>query len=603
MSATPTEPSAFKDQLDQMSQNLVATQRRAATLAELNRLLAQGRDPIEFAQRAVDLVMRATGAAGTFVYLWDPEAQRLVMRVATTGRQAAHVDKIQLRLGEGITGWTGLMRQTVVLQDDIQKDPRFASFPVLEEDRFRSMVAVPIAVPGSDLLGVFSLWATEPEAFDSHHVDLASEVGGLLASGLVQAHTVEDLKRQSAAARFLTTVPADVTSSLQRCVDVLAESVREQVDAALCTIELADRGALDAPVRPGISFADGVDVALAIAARQVRSRADLGELIQRLGPEQYKFTTSFGALFPLGALSCYRRRPFSDTDANIIEALGAQSAALIASLSNPAMVTPLVGRLASASTSEHAERILCDLGWRPGSTHPVLVRLRSRQYTAPAEFDRVLSALRELCRPFDGTVIAPAPPSVTLLIRHQQDQWKGFEQNLRNTLRSVRFRAAQGLSAGIGRLAGSVDEVVAGLEMAESALTWAELVGADGPVVVHYDDIAHLRMLPSVALESGDSLRDALAHFETIIRYDQRHGTDLSKTLDSYLANRCSITDTAAELFIHRNTLRQRLGRIEDLTGHTAEQLGDWTVVALAARLAALSGGRLRTVRGREANG
>src|SRR5262245_45962729 len=98
MSAATADPGAFKQQLDQMTQRLVAAERRGQTLAELNRLLAQSRDPIALAQRAVDLVMRATGAAGTFVYLWDPEIERLVLRVATTGRQAAHVGHIQLRL-------------------------------------------------------------------------------------------------------------------------------------------------------------------------------------------------------------------------------------------------------------------------------------------------------------------------------------------------------------------------------------------------------------------------------------------------------------------------------------------------------------------------
>ena len=72
MNDAPEGRPAFKAQLEQMTERLLAAERRAQTLAELNRLLAQGRDPLAFAQRAVDLVMRASDAAGTFVYLWDP---------------------------------------------------------------------------------------------------------------------------------------------------------------------------------------------------------------------------------------------------------------------------------------------------------------------------------------------------------------------------------------------------------------------------------------------------------------------------------------------------------------------------------------------------
>jgi GAF domain-containing protein len=581
MDPTPAERASLKEQLDLMTQRLVAAERRAQTLAELNRLLAQGRDPLAFAQRAVDLVMRATGAAGTYVYLWDDQLDRLVMRVATVGRQAAHVGQIQLRLGEGITGWSALMRQSVVIHDDIQSDPRFASFPALDEDRFRSIVAVPIAVAGGDLLGVFSLWSTEPSTFEPHDVDLATEVGGLLASGLLQARTVEDLRRQSAAARFLLTVPADATSSLQRCLDVLAASIREQVDATLCTIELADRPGAEVPARPGVALHSQVDASLAVAAKAVRTRADLADLARRLGPEQEKFSTSFGQLFPLGAITCYRSRPFSVNDVNIIEALSAQTAALVASVGNPSMATPLAARLASAANARDAERLLHDLGWRRGLTHTVYVRIRSTHYGSPSSFDRMVGSVEDICRSVDGIVV-PSAPSVSILIRHQPDQWKKFENALRTGCRSLRSEAGVLITAGVGSPATEAPQILTALEDAETASLWADLIGEP---VVHYQDVAHLRMLPKVAAAAGDDLREALHRFSELARYDIRHGTSLSQTLDVYLSNRCSITDTAAALYIHRNTLRQRLGRIDELTGRAIDESPDWTVTALAARL------------------
>lgn len=579
--------SSRDDQLALMTERLVAAERRAHTLAELNRLLAQGRDPIPFAQRAVDLVMRATGAAGSFVYLWDAQLERLVLRVATTGSQAAHVDEITLRLGEGITGWSALMRQTVVIHDNLHDDPRFASFAMLDEERFRSMAAVPIVAPGGDVLGVFSLWSTEPSVFQPHDVDLATVVGGLLASGLLQARTVEELRRQSAAARFLLTVPPDATTSLQRCLDVLAGAIREQVDAALCTIELADRAGTEAPARPGVALHSGADAGLRAAARSVRTRADLTDLTQRLGPRQDKFTTTFGQLFPLGAINCYRDRPFSDSDVSIIEALAAQTAALVASLSNPSLTTPLAGRLANAANRRDAERLLHDLGWRRGLTHAVFVRIRSAHYGSPGTFDRAVGALEEACRSFDDVVVVPSAPTVSILIRHQPDQWKKFEHALRTVCRSLRTDAGIVVAAGIGTPATEAPQLLTALEDAETAAQWADLL--DEPVV-HHQDIAHLRMLPKVAVDAGNGLREALNRFTELVRYDVRHGTALSQTLDAYLANGCSITDTAAALYIHRNTLRQRLGRIEELTGRATEDADDWTVVALAARLSLADG-------------
>jgi DNA-binding PucR family transcriptional regulator len=111
--------------------------------------------------------------------------------------------------------------------------------------------------------------------------------------------------------------------------------------------------------------------------------------------------------------------------------------------------------------------------------------------------------------------------------------------------------------------------------------------------------VAYLRLLPKVALDIGENMREVLARFAEVIRYDLRHGTDLTTTLDAYLANRCSVNDTANALFIHRNTLRQRLGRIEELTGQPTDQIGDWTVAALAARLAVASEAQLTKAQSR----
>lgn len=580
----------LRDQLDQMTRRLIAAERRAQTLAELNRLLAQGRDPLAFAQRAVDLVMRASGAGGTFVYLWDDALDRLVMRVATRGRQAAYVNQAQLRLGEGITGWSALMRQTVVIHDDIQQDPRFVSFPDLDEDSFRSMVAVPIVVAGGELLGVFSLWSTEPHAFEQHDVDLATEVGGLLASGLVQARMVEDLRRQSAAARFLQSLPPEVTSSLQRCLDVLAVAIRDQVDATLCTIEVSDRAGNYAPVRPGVALSSDVGTSVVVAAGSVRTRVDLAELAQRLGPGQDKLLVSFGHLFPLGAITCYRDRPFSSSDASLVEALSAQIATLVASFGNLSGAIPLAARLANAANAREAERLLYDLGWRRDLTHTVFVRVRSSNLVSPASFARMVGTLEDLSAPFDGVVLVPSAPSVSILVRHDGDQWRRFEQALHTAFRALRAEAGVIVTAGVGAPANEVAGLLISLEEAETAALWAELLDES---VIHHDDVAHLRTLPKVAVAAGGDLRDSLARFAELVRYDIRHGTSLANTLDVYLAHRCSINETAAALYIHRNTLRQRLSRIAELTGRSIDDAEDWTLFALAARLSVAEGAPL----------
>jgi DNA-binding PucR family transcriptional regulator len=51
-----------------------------------------------------------------------------------------------------------------------------------------------------------------------------------------------------------------------------------------------------------------------------------------------------------------------------------------------------------------------------------------------------------------------------------------------------------------------------------------------------------------------------------LVRYDREHHGDLVKTLDTYLRHGGNSTRTANALYIHRNSLRYRLARIQALT-------------------------------------
>ncbi|AOH53388.1 hypothetical protein ABE28_003415 [Peribacillus muralis] len=66
--------------------------------------------------------------------------------------------------------------------------------------------------------------------------------------------------------------------------------------------------------------------------------------------------------------------------------------------------------------------------------------------------------------------------------------------------------------------------------------------------------------------------KDVLAQYvlsmiEPIILYDKENEGELLKTLETYLFSRGRIEDAARALFIHRNTVKFRLSRIEDLLG------------------------------------
>ena len=565
-----------------LRESLVFAERRAATLAELTALMSEGRDPLALAQRSVELTARATRAAGAFVYLWDRDAERLVLQAGTEGWQRAHLGRIQLRMGEGITGWSALMRRCVVIPKDHLKDPRSRPFPELHESSFKSMIAVPIVAPGEEVLGVFSLYAPTEDAFTSMDVNLATEVGSLLASGLIQAETVNQLRIQSAAARFLRDLPDEAWGSLGQCLRSMARQCALHLEADVCMIELAtDR-----------AHPHGATTAIVTAQRFRESSGagirdedlDRGSLTQLLEPLRLqRLRIPLAAAAPIGAVTCYRLRPFTPEDELLLEAIGTQAAAGVLSLSGSERIRTAVGQLLSAPDPATTQRLLRRYGWQDRPAVAIVLRVRTGPAGEPADRDDdgVRAALRDVLGPDERSLLLGGQGHYLALT---EDEPASTEAIIRRAGELARQPRVQ-LAAGIGAAPRGPGQAHTAIQQAAVASQWAELAAVGGSAIVRYEDVAHLRRLPGAALDMAGQLKELLDALDAVAAYDADNGTDLAQTLDALLANGGSVARTSSELFIHRNTLRQRIQRIEELIGQSPEHFEDLVVAGIAARL------------------
>jgi sugar diacid utilization regulator len=126
-----------------------------------------------------------------------------------------------------------------------------------------------------------------------------------------------------------------------------------------------------------------------------------------------------------------------------------------------------------------------------------------------------------------------------------------------------------------------------GFEEARHALAGAALMRRDKGVL-GYDELGAYKYLLRIAMEEGarDSTIDAVAK---LAEYDRERGAALLATLEEFLGRRGNISATSDALFVHPNTLRQRLRRIADLTGIDLRR-DDWLMVEIAVKLVRLRG-------------
>lgn len=567
---------------------LLASERRAATLADLASVTSSTRDPLVLAQRAVDLVKQATNADGAFVYRWDAVQERLVLRVATEGRQRQYTDSITLRLGEGLTGWTALMRRSVTLDDNPLEDPRFAHFPELMESEFRSVLAVPIMVAGGEVSGVFSLYSVARGSFGKDEVSLVEEVAGLLASAMAQADIVERLERQAAVARLFHDLGRDSFANEPTIARALVERIRVLLRSELCVIELLGVDPMDSTKNFAVSAPAREDGSRTHATEgNLMSREPVTLLLEERAPGLTKIvqTLSVPDRPPIAVLSCYRSAKFSPDDQAVLELIGTQAGIALAASSGQQSARALLTDLRFTTDSEWASRQLKKSGWKGrGNYLPVVAQLDGMGTSPQLLGEHARRVLRELLDPLEVFVITSDLTSIGLLIPVDDDNRRlpdGFDVHFRDFAREVKTT----ISVGVGTpVSAARSDIPAALRVAWAASLWAEL-RADAGAVVYHDDISRVVGVLNVVHEMGSPLQRLISGFGDIVCYDREHGTDLIKTLDVFLANRGSISQTATSLFVHRNTLRQRLQRIESITELSLESIDDWLVAAVAIRL------------------
>jgi len=92
---------------------------------------------------------------------------------------------------------------------------------------------------------------------------------------------------------------------------------------------------------------------------------------------------------------------------------------------------------------------------------------------------------------------------------------------------------------------------------------------AEGRSPLAFEDTGAYRLLlPAMTEDPGELKRFYAETIEPLATYDDQYETDLVATLEAYLDNDGSVAGTAQRLYTHRHTVRYRLERVRELSGH-----------------------------------
>jgi GAF domain-containing protein len=545
----------------------------------------------------VDLVSDAIDCHACFIYLVAPDGS-LVLR-SVSDPYGALVDRLRFERGEGLAGWVAEHNQPVFLTEGALTDPRVKVVPEADEEEYQSIVAVPLRSKAGEVVGVISLHAEAPREFTEADSDFLVHAASLVAGAIENARLYEHTRRRLALVEGMADLARAVSaaSTLDQLLPAVARRAQRLLGAAACEVYVAGAdGALElGAAAPASGPRDRLPSAADLGVVLARGRADDGDS-RRLAELLWGDATAAALVSPMVAadellgflaLRFPGDRP-ADAEAREVAASIAGQAAL--ALKNLHLIERLTehnaikdfledlsrGQPAPAGLADRGRALGCDLH-RP---HLVL-QAAPRSGGGTQSWEEVARALEAgAARAFPGSLFDRRDGAVRGLVRLGSADEPTALVRLRDM--HAGLNRNHPLAIGLSHRCEGPDSFATGFEEAQQAVTAAAVISPE-PGVVSFDDLGAYKYLLRVSQDgrTRDHRGDALAKLEA---YDRRHRSQLLATLEEYLKRRGNIAAAAQTLFVHPNTLRQRLRRIQDLTGLDVQN-EDWLMIEIELKL------------------
>jgi two-component system, sensor histidine kinase PdtaS len=184
----------------------------------------------------------ALEADACFVYLYDEQADELVLR-ATHGSLIDELTRRpRMRPGEGITGTAAAARAPVMIESEAHLDPRFKHFPNLAEDEYQSILAVPILTRDGTLEGALNVRTREPRSFVDDEVELLLAIAAQVAQSIEHAKLYAEAQRRVHELEALARISEAVSNSLylEESLEAIVKTTMDALHAAGAALVLDD---------------------------------------------------------------------------------------------------------------------------------------------------------------------------------------------------------------------------------------------------------------------------------------------------------------------------------------------------------------------------
>jgi GAF domain-containing protein len=534
------------------------------TLHQIVSTVASSLELSDVLKAVVRLMSDGSGVHACFAYLVDESGEQLVLRAASPPYER-QVGKVVMERGEGLAWWAAERGEPAFIRDNALADPRTKYFPELEEEKFQSLLAVPVIGRSGEAIGVITAHTEAPREFSDSEVEFLVTSASLVAGAIENARLYEETRLRVGELEQLTELAEAIArvDALDDLLQTVVAGARPLLAARACHVYLLEPASEELERRasdpePG-------------SARQTLGLAELGPELARGGRSTRLAIplVANGELIGLLVAEGSTRVDLGRAVASQV-AVGIKKVQVIEQLTEKNLIKDFFEELAGGRPRGDLEGRSARLGCDLSQPHVVLVAEppsdaleRALRLAAPGSlFDRREDSLRALVK-LPGTSVDP----------------------FLDRLRRAHAELEQPVSVGLSSLCQGEAAFADGFAEAQQALLGTVVLRGE-PTVLSYEELGAYKYLLRVAVDGGirDATVDAVSR---LADYDAQRGSQLVTTLEEFLRRHGSISATSEALYVHPNTLRQRLRRIGELSGLDLRR-DDWLLIEIAVKMVKL---------------
>jgi GAF domain-containing protein len=531
-------------------------------LHEIVSTVASSLELAEVLSAVVRLMSDASGVHGCFVYLLEDD--KLVMRAASPPYEQ-QAGRVVFERGESLAWWAIEHGEPAFIRDNALADPRVKYVPELEEERYQSLLAMPIVGRSGEPIGAITAHTEAPREFTDDEVDFLVTSASLVASAIENARMYEDARLRVRELEQLTELAEEIAraEALEELLETVVERARPLLAARACHVYLLDHGSEELVRRASDPEPGNVRDSLGLA--ELGPELARGGRSTRLAVPLVANGELVGLLVAQGSARVELGRAVASQ-----VAVGIKKVQVIEELTEKNLIKDFFEELAGGrprgDLEGRATRLGCDLD----QPHLVLVG-----EPANDTFERAV----RLAAP--GSLFDHREDSLRALVRLPTTNADGFLDRLRR----IHADLAEPVSVGVSSVCRGEEAFADGFVEAQQALLGTAVLRSE-PTVLAFEELGAYKYLLRIALDGG--IRDATVDaVSTLAEYDAQRGSQLVLTLEEFLARHGSISATSEALYVHPNTLRQRLRRIAELSGLDLRR-DDWLMIEIAVKMVKL---------------